>query len=347
MDFGAWFLPVANATLAFMRRRDSILVTGGAGFAGAHICEHVLHNTDLDVIVLDRISYAGSLERLRDTRRDFPERLRFVFHDFRAAYPPSVLAALAGTRYVIHNGGETHVERSLQDAVPFVESNVLGTLHTLQAARQLEVERFIQVSTDEVHGPAPQGVDFEEDAPIKPSNPYSASKAGGEAIAYSFWRSYKLPVIISRTMNLFGERQHPEKFIPMTLRKALSGDEVTIHGTRDGRIGQRKWLHARNQADGLLFLLRHGALGETYHIAGEERDNLQIAQAIAEALDRPLYYKIVDFHSSRPGHDLRYSLSDAKLRGLGWKAPVPFAESLRRMVEWTVKPENLHWLEEG
>lgn len=323
------------------------MITGGAGFVGAHLSEHVLHNTELDVIVLDRISYAGSLERLRDTRRDFPERLRFVFHDFRATYPPSVLAALEGTRYVIHNGGETHVERSLQDAVLFVESNVLGTLHTLQAARQLQVERFIQVSTDEVHGPAPLGVDFVEDAPIRPSNPYSASKAGGEAIAYSFWRSYKLPVIITRTMNLFGERQHPEKFIPMTLRKALRGEEITIHGTCDGRIGQRKWLHARNQADALLFLLRAGHDGETYHIAGEERDNLQIALSVAEAAGRPLTHRIVDFHSSRPGHDLRYSLSDTKLRAMGWQPPVPFEESLRRMVEWTIKPENLHWLEEG
>ena len=157
--------------------RESILITGGAGFAGAHLCQHVLDNTDWDVIVLDRITYAGSLERLVDVRRDYSDRIRFVFHDFRSQYPPSVLHALLGVRYVIHNGAETHVARSLTDPTMFVESNVLGTMHTLNAARALGIDHFIYVSTDEVLGAAPDGVDFDELAEVRPSNPYAASKA--------------------------------------------------------------------------------------------------------------------------------------------------------------------------
>lgn len=326
----------------------SVLVTGGAGFCGAHICEHLLVNTDWDVIVLDRLSYAGSLERLSGLRERFPARLKFVFHDFRAQYPVSVLNALKDVRWIIHNGGETHVERSLVDAEPFIASNVIGTMWTLEAARQLKVETFIQISTDEVHGPAPSGIDFQENAPIKPSNPYSASKAAAEALAFSYWRSHGLPVIVTRTMNLFGERQHPEKFIPMTIRKVLAGEKVTVHGTKDGSIGARKWLHARNQADALLFLLKASKTldlrGETFHIAGEEKTNLDIAEFIAASLNLGLRYEIVDFHSSRPGHDLRYSLDDSKIRGLGWRPPVEFAESLDRTVKWAMKSPS--WLQE-
>jgi len=324
----------------------SVLVTGGAGFAGAHICEHLLKNTDWEVIVLDRLSYSGSLERLADLRTEFPDRIRVVFHDFRGQYPSSVLHALKGVRYIIHNGGETHVQRSLEDSEPFVTSNVLGTMWTLEAARKLNVEHYIQISTDEVHGPAPEGTDYTEDATIRPSNPYSATKAGAEALAFSYFKSFGLPVTITRTMNLFGERQHPEKFIPMTIRKVLDGDLLTIHGTASGKVGSRKWLHCRNQADALLFLLRQAPKGETFHIAGEEKTNLEIAECIAGILGRGLRYKVIDFHSQRPGHDLRYSLDDSKLRALGWNPPVGFEESLRKTVEWAVKPENRYWLQE-
>jgi dTDP-glucose 4,6-dehydratase len=316
-----------------------VLLTGGCGFAGAHIVEHLLANTDWEIVVLDRLSYAGTLERLTHLRSP---RLRFVFHDFRAAFPDVVLKKLAGVDFIIHNGAETHVETSLHDPESFVQANVVGTLHVLEAARKLNVSRFLYVSTDEVHGPAPTGVDFTEDAPIKPSNPYSAAKAGGEALTFAYWKSYKLPVIITRTMNLFGERQHPEKFVPMTIRKVMDGELVTVHGTSDGRIGSRKWLHARNQADALLFLLRNGLTGETYHIAGEEYTNLEIAQFIAATIGRKLSYEIVDFHSQRPGHDLRYSLSDAKLRAMGWQPPMEFGESMGRTVRWAM--ENPEWI---
>lgn len=327
--------------------RDALLLTGGAGFCGAHIAQHLMDNTDWDVIVLDRLSYAGSLERLADVQRDYGDRLRVVFHDFRGAYPPSVLHALANCRWIIHNGAETHVERSLNDPETFVQSNVLGTLHTLEAARQLQCEHFLYVSTDEVLGAAPEGVDYDELAEVRPSNPYSAAKAGGEALAHAWSRCYRLPVTITRTMNLFGERQHPEKFIPMTVRKLLAGEPLVIHGDSNGRPGARKWLHARNQASALLWLLqRTQPNGETYHIAGEERSNLEVAKIISNELGIDLRYRIVDFFQTRPGHDFRYSLDDSKLRALGWFPPVPFEESLRRTVRWSAHPSNRYWLQE-
>ena len=339
--------------------RDKLLCTGAAGFAGAHIVGHLMANTDWDIVALDRLSYAGSLERLAEWQGN--PRLKVVFHDFRAAYPASVLHALEGVRYVIHNGAETHVERSIQDPEPFITSNVVGTMNTLEAARQLGVEHFIYVSTDEVHGPAPRGVDFTEESPIRPSNPYSASKAGGEALAFAWWKCYQLPVTCTRTMNLIGETQHAEKFVPMCIRQTLRGERILIHGKRNGDgtwiIGARKWIHARNQADALLFLLqrqrqeasqggnRRAILGETFHIAGVERNNLEIAEFVAQTLNKKLDHEIVDIHADRPGHDLRYSLCDDKIKSLGWSPPIPFEESLRKCVQWYVQPGNVRWLE--
>src|SRR5262249_46778117 len=169
-----------------------------------------------------------------------------------------------------------------------------------------------------------------------------------EALAFSYWRSFGLPVTITRTMNLIGERQHPEKFVPMVMRRVLRDELITIHGSPTGISGSRKWLHCRNQADALLFLLKAqrsvNTLGETFHIAGEEKTNLEMAEMIAGCLRLQPRYEIVDAHSARPGHDLRYSLDDSKLRSLGWKPPLTLADSLRRTIEWTMQPENLHWL---
>lgn len=339
-----------------------LCITGGSGFVGAHLVEHFIKVTDWDIVVLDRLNYAGSLERLAHLRGP---RLRFVFHDIRAAYPASVLHALDGTNFVIHAGAETHVDRSLVDPEPFVMSNVVGTMHTLDAARRLNVDAFVLVSTDEVHGPAPEGVHYREDAEIRPSNPYSAAKAGAEALTYAWWKSFKLPVIRVRSMNMLGERQHPEKFVPMCIRRITRGETVVVHGN-PLHIGSRKWLHARNFAHALHFLLRCGGLGEynpasldecilygghrslfgeMFHIAGEERTNLDIAQFVARVLEKPLNYELLDFHAVRLGHDSRYSLDDSKIRALGWSPPFDLDTSLRRTIEWSVRPENAQWLE--
>lgn len=310
-----------------------ILITGACGFAGSHMVEYFFKHTTWDILVLDRLTYAGHLDRLAAYRQS--PRVKFIFHDFRAEFSDHVLDQLYPLDYVIHNGAESHVATSLKEPRRFVEANVLGTLNVLEAALVHNVKRFLYTSTDEVHGATPPGVQFSEDAPIRPSNPYSAAKAGGEALVHAYWRSYGLPVTITRCQNLFGERQHPEKFIPLCIGKILKGEVVPIHGDSEGNSGSRMWVHARNESDAIHFLLNHEqAVGETFHIVGEERSNLGIAQCIASVLGRELKYEIVDIRKTIPGHDLRYSLSQSKLNGLGWNQPVNFEDSLRNTIAW-------------
>jgi dTDP-glucose 4,6-dehydratase len=207
------------------------------------------------------------------------------------------------------------------------------------------------MSTDEVYGPAPDDHKHKEGEPHRPSNPYSASKAAQEDIAYSYWRTYDLPIIITNTMNIIGEMQDPEKYVPMIIQKVNNGETVTIHANADGsRIGTRYYLHARNQADALLYVLRNiepvkygnGELAQ-YNVVGErEINNLEMAEMVAKAVGKPLEYQLVDFHSSRPGHDLRYALDGGKLAQTGWSAPMPLEESLKATVDWTLKHDE--WL---
>ena len=315
-----------------------VLLTGGAGFIGHHMVEHFLTETDWEVQVLDKLTYAGSLGRLAQFKDN--KRFKFVYHDFRSAFSKGLIHQLEGTDVVIHAGAETHVENSIQDPEAFVLSNVVGTFHMLELVRQILPERYVHISTDEVFGPAPDGVDFLEGAPYAPSNPYAATKAGAESLVVAYAKCYQVPAILTRTMNNFGERQHPEKYVPMVIRNVLQGKPVTVHACGD-RVGSRKWLHARNHASAVQFLIDHKALGQ-YHIAGVEQTNLEIAESIADYLEKPLDYTLVDYHSSRPGHDLRYSLDDQKLRNLGWREPVSYDASLARTAHWTRKhPE---WL---
>jgi dTDP-glucose 4,6-dehydratase len=316
------------------------LITGGAGFIGSHLIEHLYKNTDWEVLTLDRLTYAASLDRLAQfkTGGEMGDgRVRFHFHDIRASLNPQLLSQLAPVDYIIHCAAESHVENSLKDPLVFVQSNVQGTFNMLEAAQALQVKRFVMVSTDEVFGPAPTGVNYKEEDRFSPSNPYSATKAGAECLAMAWAKSFGLPLVLTRTMNNFGERQHPEKFVPMVMKRVSSGEAVTIHCQRIGGatvIGSRKWLHARNHADAILFLLKSGELG-AFHIAGDELSNLEMADRIAYMMGRKMNYQLVDFHSSRPGHDLRYSLDDSKIRKLGWKPPLNLNESLEKTIVWT------------
>ena len=205
---------------------------------------------------------------------------------------------------------------------------------------------FLQISTDEVYGPAPDGHNHKEGEPHKPSNPYSASKAAQEDVCYAYWRTYDLPIAITNTMNIIGEMQDPEKFLPMLIKGIKAGHKVTIHANADGsKIGSRYYLHARNQADALLFLLNNvdfprykdgNDIGR-FNVVGErEVTNLELAQMVADILGKELSYELVDFHSSRPGHDLRYALDGSKMAALGWQAPLSLDESLKNTVEWTI-----------
>ena len=344
-----------------------ILITGAAGFVGHHMIEHILKNTDFRIIGIDSLSYSGSLERLRDIQIDPFHHPRFTHmgYDFRQPAGANLIKELSAVTHVLHMGAESHVDRSITDPMSFVTANVVGTTNMLELARGLpNLALFIYFSTDEVFGPVPLDPAYpghKEDAVHNPKNPYAATKSAGEQMVTSFANTYGLPCIITRQMNIFGERQHAEKFIPKVIRSVLNGEVVPIHATADRtQAGMRHYIHARNVADAHLFLLDHkpwendtGDYVPSYHVVGErEVDNLTLAKLIesfVKELDpamnlsvKGLSYEMVDFHSSRPGHDLRYALDGGKMKTLGWQPPKNFEESLRKTVRWSL--ENLAWL---
>jgi dTDP-glucose 4,6-dehydratase len=322
-------------------RMKKVLVTGGAGFTGSHIIERILRETDWKIISLDRLTYAGNLDRLAHLPK---ERIKVMHHDFREPFGTQLLRELDGVQYIIHNGAETHVRRSFANPEIFIESNIVGTFNVLEAARVLSTERFLYTSTDEVFGPATKTQCFFENDSLIPSNPYSASKAGGEMLVRAYFRAFQLQTIITRTMNMFGERQHPEKFIPMTIRKILNGEKVTIHVSKDKEIGSRQWLHAGVQASAIIFLLEKGAPGQVYHVAGEEHCNLSIARMIADILEMDLGWSLVNVYDEFPAHDLHYAIDATKIMKLGWLGRGTFEASLAKTVRWT--KEHPDWLQE-
>jgi len=324
-----------------------VLVTGGAGFIGHHLIEHILKNTDWSVVSLDRLDTSGTLDRLSDLGiwAEQKQRVTIVHHDLKAALNEHVRQRIGDVDVILHLAASSHVDRSIDDPMSFVLDNVVGTCHLLEYARTVDrLQTFLYFSTDEVFGPAPDTVRFQEWDRYKSGNPYAASKAGAEELCVAYHNTYRLPVMITHTMNCYGQRQSPEKYIPSTIRKILSGEIVIVHAdATKTRPGSRFYIHARNVASAVLFLLEKGQWGEKYNIVGErEVDNMELAFLISQILDRQVTCEMVDFHSSRPGHDLRYALDGSKMSSLGWKLPVDFENSLRRTVQWyTDHPE---WL---
>lgn len=334
-----------------------VLLTGAGGFVGSHVLRHFLEDTDWHIVVTDSFRRVGSLDRIAEQiKGEEPRfRLKVVPADLSVPFSPQLVHKLGDIDYIVNVASDSHVDRSITDPRECVENNVQLMLSLLEYAREHPVEKFLQVSTDEVYGPAPDGHRHAEGEPHRPSNPYSASKACQEDIAFSYWRTFDIPLILTNTMNIIGEMQHPEKFVPGVLSKVLRGETVQIHCDADGRIGSRMYLHARNQADALLFLLRNhrpNAYGfdiidpSRFNVVGErEVDNLEMAQQIAAFAGEELKYELIDFHSSRPGHDLRYALDGSRMKSVGWAPPVPLWESLRRTVSWTV--DHPEWLLAG
>lgn len=339
-----------------MTRR--VLITGAGGFIGSHVLEHVLASTTWQVVATDSFRHKGKTDRIAqviDGHAHWRPRLQVITHDLSAPFTEQMIYRMGRVDYVLALASESHVDRSIDDPVPFIRNNVNVALSTLEFARIVKPRHTVLISTDEVYGPEPviDGVPLphREWAPILPSNPYSASKAAQEAIAISYWRTYGVPLTIVNCMNLIGERQDSEKFLPMLIKKITAGEEVTIHG-RPGDIGTRHYLHARNLADALVHILTELPPGafplhdcpDRFNVVGPDRvSNLQLAQHVAELVGRQLRYTLVDFHSARPGHDPHYGLDPAKLTSAGWKPPVPFAESLARTVRWTL--QNPEWLQ--
>ena len=329
-----------------------LVLTGGAGFIGHHTVEHILKNTDWNITIIDRLTYAGNLNRLTDLDCWIAERgrVKFVYHDFRAPLITGriITGGFGQVDYFIHMGAESHVDRSIADAIPFAESNVVGTVHMLNLGRALAVERFILVSTDEVYGASIGGHLHAEGEPHRPGNPYSASKAGAEDFALAYANTYGMPVIITNTMNNFGERQDIEKFVPKVIRSIYQHRAVIAHvkkiENKTVDISSRCWLHARNHADALLFLLDKGVNGERYNIVGDKHDVIEMIYKINGYMDKP-YFELVeeDFHSFRKGHDMHYGLDGTKLSSLGWKPKFTLEKSLEQTVRWSL--DHKEWLE--
>ena len=318
-----------------------LLITGGAGFIGHHLIEGILKETDWEIINIDRLDISGSLERLKDMSiwENNKDRVKFIWWDLKSEFNKFVKNDIGEVDYIWHLAASSHVDRIIIDPLLFVMDNVVGTCNLLNFARtQKNLIQFIYFSTDEVFGPAPNGTFYKEWDRYKSSNPYAATKAGAEELCVAFHNTYKLPIVITHTMNVIGERQHPEKFVPMCVRKILNGETVLIHSNKDRtQSGSRCWIHARNVLKALLFLKDNAEIGEKYNIVGEERTNLAIAQLIAKTLGKELKYEFVDFHSSRPGHDLRYALDGSKLKSMGFEYPKTLEQSLQKVVQWSVK----------
>lgn len=331
---------------------NKILITGAAGFIGAHILEGVLKDTNWHIYILDRLDTSGNLNRLTDIEAWDPTRVTFLYHDLKSPLSDYVLNTVKDSDYVLHLAASSHVDRSIEDPQLFVLDNVLGTTNLLWALREFtNLKKAIVFGTDEVWGTAPEGVFYDEWDGYNSGNPYSASKAGADEMAKAFANTYQLPIIVTNTMNVFGERQHPEKFIPLVINKVLKGETVSIHANKEKtKAGQRHYLHARNVWASLKFILENAPTlkgnerGEgKYNIVGEkEVDNLSLAKLIAESVGKELKYEMVDFHSSRPGHDLRYAISGERLKALGYEHPKGFEESLKKTVQWYI--ENPNWL---
>ena len=335
-----------------------VLLTGGAGFIAHHLIGQILKTTDWEVITLDRLDYSGNLNRLHDLMLSFdPEvrkRVKIVHHDLKAELNPLVRSEIGDVDYILHLAAGSHVDRSIDYPMEFVMDNVVGTCNILEFARlQPNLERFVYFSTDEIFGPAPNGIKYKEEDRYNSTNPYSATKAGGEELAVAFQNTYGLPIYITHTMNVFGERQHPEKFIPMTIKNVRDGGTVTIHSDSTRTIpGSRHYIHAEDVASAVLFLLNYegtfeptwgGAKCPKFNIVGsEELNNLQLAQIIAEAQDKELKYELVDFHSARPGHDSRYALDGEKMKSIGWTPAKSVRERIAEVTKWTLA--NRRWI---
>lgn len=373
-------------------RKMKCVITGGRGFVGHHFVEHLLKNTEWEIIIFDKLNYASiPKDKLSDIDiwQKNAHRVSLYSVDLNMPISEGIDKEVGNIDYILHLAAESHVDRSISDPVPFILNNVKATLNILEYARKHpELKMFINFSTDEVYGPAPINLagmeelgmysNYYYDIPDylerykdgnnnrnknwivdkiclngypeffyhHPSNPYSASKSAQEAIGIAYSNTYGVPVVTTHTMNIIGERQNPEKFVPLVIKKVLNGEVVTIHGDKTKtNPGTRFYIHARNVANAVLNIVNAGYTGyDEWNIVGEkELSNLELAQIIADHIGKELKYEIVDFHSSRPGHDLRYALDGTKYREAFGEHPKGLIESLHKVIDWTIDRKD-DWL---
>jgi dTDP-glucose 4,6-dehydratase len=340
------------------------MITGAGGFVAHHTLAHLLKNTDWNFVATDSFRHVGISARLRAVFEELPEarhRVKVVVHDLATPIDKLTAKEFGQVNSIINMASQSHVDRSISNPRPFIENNVAIALTMFDFARTLDnLESFIQISTDEVYGPAKPGVFHSEWEVLVPSNAYSASKMCQEGIATAYWRSYDLPMIITNTMNIFGERQNSEKFIPKAIGHIIKGISVPIHAkvvNNNWDAGSRYYLHARNQADALMFILKNVAKAphrysdglsrpHKFNVIGEvEISNDKLVTMIAEILGvtGKNILEYTDVENIRPGHDLRYALEGSKLRDMGWNQPVTFENSLKKTVLWS--KDHSEWLE--
>lgn len=313
-----------------------IFVTGGAGFIGSNFIRYVLGlETGYSLVNFDKLTYAGNLANLDSVA----DNLNHSFVRGDICDPAAVAAAIAGCQAVVHFAAESHVDRSIYEPAPVIETNVKGTFVLLQVARQLNIERFVHVSTDEVYGDMPPGAFADENSPLQPSSPYSASKASSDLIVKSYIRTFDFPAVITRASNNYGPFQFPEKFLPLMITNALDDKPLPIYG--DGKQ-ERDWLHVLDHCSGILAVLERGRIGEVYNIGGlDVVENLSMARRLLRATGKP--ESLLTYVKDRPGHDRRYALNCDKIqRELDWHPAVSLEDGLRQTIEWY--KANTFWL---
>jgi dTDP-glucose 4,6-dehydratase len=305
-----------------------IFVTGGAGFIGSNFINHVLGlSQGYSLVNYDKLTYAGNLANLESVAH----HPQYAFIKGDICDPAGVEAAMDGCQTVVHFAAESHVDRSIYEPAPVIQTNVTGTFVLLQIARQLKIKKFVHVSTDEVYGDMMPGAFADENAPLQPSSPYSASKAGSDLIVRSYVRTFDFPAVITRASNNYGPFQFPEKFLPLMITNALDGKPLPIYG--DGKQ-ERDWLHVKDHCRGILAVLERGRIGEVYNIGGlDVLENLTMARRLLKATGKT--EALLSYVKDRPGHDRRYALRCEKIeRELGWKPSISLEDGLRQTIDW-------------
>jgi dTDP-glucose 4,6-dehydratase len=313
-----------------------IFVTGGAGFIGSNFIRHVFGlKKGYAIVNYDKLTYAGNLANLESVAND----PNYSFFKGDICDAAAVETAMDGCDFVVHFAAESHVDRSIYEPAPVIQTNVTGTFILLQLARKLNIKRFVHVSTDEVYGDMEPGAFANESSPLQPSSPYSASKASSDLIVRSYVRTFNFPALITRASNNYGPFQFPEKFLPLMITNALDDKPLPIYG--DGKQ-ERDWLHVDDHCGGILAVLERGRIGEVYNIGGlDVVENLTMAQRLLRATGKP--ETLLSYVKDRPGHDRRYALTCDKMeRDLGWKPAVSLDEGLRQTIDWY--RANTKWL---
>ena len=315
---------------------ETILVTGCAGFIGSNFIKYLLDSEDIRIINLDALTYAGNLENLKELSGN--KNYMFVHGSIQNAELVRKTCTENNVDGIINFAAESHVDRSILNAQPFIDTNISGTLTLLEIVRELKIKRYLQISTDEVYGSLGKEGKFTETTPISPNSPYSASKASADMLVLAYYHTYNIPVLITRCSNNYGPYQFPEKLIPLIILNAMENKPLPVYG--DG-LNVRDWIHVLDHCSGIWKVYKSGKTGEVYNIGGNcEKTNIFIIRKILEILDKP--ESLITYVKDRPGHDRRYAIDSTKIETeLGWQRKIDFEEGIKETIKWY--SDNPEW----